>query len=125
MCCKNAVKVLKYYTKLKGVHVFEDSQRAAGGVIASTPALMQLMARIDKGTKVDDILKPETIDIMCGAKANMVSTSGQAYKKYALGWRCNYTDYPTWTAFHGGTLAGVATIWARANDNVNGVILCN
>ena len=98
---------------------------AAGGVIASTPALMQLMARIDKGTKVEDILKPETIDIMCGAKANMVSTSGQAYKKYALGWRCNYTDYPTWTAFHGGTLAGVATIWARANDNVNGVIVCN
>ena len=25
----------------------------------------------------------------------------------------------------GGTLAGVAPIWARSHDNVNGVILCN
>ena len=98
---------------------------AAGGVIASTPALMQLMARIDGGTKVKDILKAETIEEMCTAKAGMKNTSGSAYKKYALGWRCNYTDYPSWVAFHGGTLAGVATIWARSKTNVNGVILCN
>jgi CubicO group peptidase (beta-lactamase class C family) len=98
---------------------------AAGGVIASTPALMQLMARIDGGTKVPDILKPETIEEMCTAQPGMKNTSGNAYKKYALGWRCNYTDFPSWVAFHGGTLAGVATIWARSKDNVNGVILCN
>ena len=98
---------------------------AAGGVIASTPALMQLMARIDGATKVKDILKPETIEEMCTAKSGMHSTSGSTYRKYALGWRCNYTDYPSWVAFHGGTLAGVATIWARSTNNVNGVILCN
>lgn len=98
---------------------------AAGGVIASTPALMKLMAHIDGGTKVPDILKPETINEMCTAKAGMTNTSGNAYKKYALGWRCNYTDYPSWVAFHGGTLAGVCTIWARSKNNVNGVILCN
>lgn len=98
---------------------------AAGGVIASTTELMRLMARIDGSPKVEDILKPETIELMCTAKAGMVSSTGAAYKKYALGWRCNYTDYPSWTAFHGGTLAGVATIWARSKTNVNGVILCN
>ncbi len=97
---------------------------AAGGVVASAPALMQLMAHIDYGTKVKDILSKETLDIM-STHINTVDTDGDPFSKYALGWRANNPSYPTWTYYHGGTLAGVCPIWARSNDNVNGVILCN
>lgn len=97
---------------------------AAGGVVASAPALMQLMAHIDYGTKVKDILSPETLDRMV-EHINSVDTDGDPFSRYALGWRANNPNYPDWTYYHGGTLAGVAPIWARCHDNVNGVILCN
>lgn len=98
---------------------------AAGGVIASTPALMKLMAHLDYGTKVPDIFKKETLDLMYTAKAGMTTSSGSAWNRYGLGWRVNYPDITSWAAYHGGTLAGVCTIWARSKSNVNGVILCN
>ncbi len=97
---------------------------AAGGVVATAPGLMQLMARIDYGTKVKDILKKETLDIMYKA-INVVDTDGDPFNQYALGWRKNYKNHPTFEAWHGGTLAGVCPVWARTTDNVNGVILCN
>ncbi len=96
----------------------------AGGIIATPTALMKLMAHIDYGTKVADIFKKETLDEMYEPQ-QMFNTSGNPYQKYALGWRCKYTDFPNWENFHGGTLAGVCTIWARSKSNVNGVILCN
>ena len=98
---------------------------AAGGVIASTPALMKLMAHLDYGTKVKDIFKKETLDLMYTAKEGMKTTSGSAWDRYGLGWRVNYPYITSWAAYHGGTLAGVCTIWARSKENVNGVILCN
>ncbi|MBR5518381.1 MAG: beta-lactamase family protein [Clostridia bacterium] len=97
---------------------------AAGGVVANAPGLMQLMARIDYGTKVKDILKKETLDKMYAA-INVVDTDGDPFNQYALGWRKNYSKHPTFEAWHGGTLAGVCPVWARTTDNVNGVILCN
>ena len=98
---------------------------AAGGVIASTPALMKLMAHLDYGTKVPDIFKKETLDLMYTAKEGMKTSSGAAWNRYGLGWRVNYPEITSWEAYHGGTLAGVCTIWARSKKNVNGVILCN
>ena len=97
---------------------------AAGGVIASTPALMKLMAHLDYGTKVKDIFKKETLDRMY-TPIDVVDIDGDAFDQYALGWRINYDNYPDWDVLHGGTLAGVSTIWARSYDNVNGVVLCN
>lgn len=96
---------------------------AAGGVVATAEGLMKLMARIDYGTKVPDILKKETLDKMY-TQVNAVDEDGDK-AQYALGWRTGYSNYPDWKAFHGGTLAGVCPIWARSYDNVNGVILCN
>lgn len=90
---------------------------AAGGIIATAPDLMRLMSTVDYGTKVPDILKPETLDKMY--------TQSAAYNRYALGWRVNYPSIPSWASYHGGTLAGVCPIWARGDNNVNGVILCN
>ena len=97
---------------------------AAGGVVASAPALMKLMALLDYGTKVPDIFKKETLDRMY-TPINVVDEDGDKADQYCLGWRTNYSNYPDWPAFHGGTLAGVCPIWARSYDNVNGVILCN
>lgn len=97
---------------------------AAGGVIASAPALMKLMALLDYGTKVPDIFTKETLDRMY-TPINVVDADGDKADQYCLGWRTNYSNYPDWPAFHGGTLAGVCPIWARSYDNINGVILCN
>ena len=98
----------------------------AGGIIATPTALMKLMAHIDYGTKVADMFKKETLDLMYEHLPNgTVDEDGDPYIKYALGWRTEYPNYPDWAAFHGGTLAGVATIWARGKNNVNGVVLCN
>ena len=96
---------------------------AAGGVVATAEGLMQLMARIDYGTKVPDFLSKETLDRMY-TQINAVDSDGDR-GQYALGWRTGYSNYPDWEAFHGGTLAGVCPIWARSKDNVNGAILCN
>ncbi len=98
---------------------------AAGGVIASTPALMKLMTYLDYGTKVPDMFKKETLDRMYTPLSGVKTTSGSSWNRYALGWRANYPSIDTWTTYHGGTLAGVCTIWARGTDNVNGVVLCN
>lgn len=91
--------------------------KAAGGMIANTEELMKLMAHIDYGTKVPDILKKETLDTMY----KPISEGA----RYALGWRTNHATFDDWAAYHGGTLAGVCTIWARGENGVNGVILCN
>lgn len=99
--------------------------KAAGGMIASTPELMKLMSYIDYGTKVPDMFKKETLDLMYTPLEGIKSTSKTAWNRYALGWRTNYPYIDNWTTYHGGTLAGVCTIWARGEDGVNGTILCN
>ncbi len=100
---------------------------AAGGVIASVTALMKLMAHLDYGTKVPDIFPKEILDLMYTAKAGMYDGSNNLWDRYGLGWRVNYpaAGFDNWTSYHGGTLAGVCTIWARGKNNVNGVVLCN
>ena len=100
---------------------------AAGGVIASVTALMKLMAHLDYGTKVPDIFPKEILDLMYTAKAGMYDSNEKLWDRYALGWRVNYptTGFENWATYHGGTLAGVCTIWARGKNNVNGVVLCN
>ena len=90
---------------------------AAGGIIATAPDLMKLMNMIDYGTKVPDMFKKETLDLMYKPSA--------VRDRYAKGWRVNYPYIKSWEAYHGGTLAGVCPIWARNDNNVNGVILCN
>ena len=78
---------------------------------------MQLMAHIDYGTKVPDILKKETLDVMY--------TPSKSYEHYALGWRLNHTVFSNWASYHSGNLAGTAAIWMRGYNGVSAVILCN
>lgn len=90
---------------------------AAGGIIASAPDLMKLMNMVDYAPRVPDLLKSAILDEMYEPSS--------VNNRYALGWRVNYPYITSWEAYHGGTLAGVCPIWARSDDNVNGVILCN
>ena len=90
--------------------------RSLGALIASTPELMQFLTHIDGGTKVPDIISPETRAIML--------TPSKAYNRYALGWRVNHTMFPG-AAYHGGNLAGTGTLWVMGHQNRHAVILCN
>ena len=92
--------------------------RSLGGLIASTEDLMKVVAGVDYGDVVPDILKPETLDLMY--------TPSSAYNRYALGWRVNYPDFPHWSSYHGGTLAGTGTLMVRDKSrNAAAVVLCN
>ncbi len=90
---------------------------ALGGLIACTDELMQLMAAVDYGTNVPDILKESTL--------NEMYTQSTAYTRYAKGWRVNSPSYPTWASYHTGNLAGTATMWARGKNGVSCVMVCN
>lgn len=96
---------------------------ALGGLIASTDELMQLMAAVDYGTKVPDILKPETLDLMY--------TPSPYYSRYAKGWRVGHPNFPQWASYHTGNLSGTATMWVRGQrekdgrSGVNCVMVCN
>jgi Beta-lactamase class C and other penicillin binding proteins len=90
--------------------------RSLGALIASTPELMQFLTHIDGGTKVPDIISPETRAIML--------TPSKAYNRYALGWRVNHSMFPG-AAYHGGNLAGTGTLWVMGHQNRHAVILCN
>ncbi len=92
--------------------------KALGGLIASTEELMKVMASIDYGTLVPDILKPETLSIMY--------TPSKVYPyRYCLGWRTNHSFYTNWEAYHGGNLAGTGTFWCRSKTGTSAVVLCN
>ena len=95
-----------------------DLIQALGGLIASAPELMKVMASIDYGTKVPDILTPETLDVMYTPS---LASPGQ----YSKGWRTNHTVFTNWENYHGGNLAGTATLWYRSTDGTAAVILCN
>lgn len=92
--------------------------QSLGGLIASGPELMKVMASIDYGTKVPDILSKETLDVMYTPS---VASPGQ----YSKGWRTNHTVFTNWENYHGGNLAGTATLWYRSTDGTAAVILCN
>lgn len=92
--------------------------RSLGGLIASTEELMKVVAGVDYGDVVPDILKESTLDMMY--------TASDAYNRYALGWRVNYPDFPDWSSYHGGTLAGTGTLMVRDKSrNAASVVLCN
>ncbi|OFY91568.1 MAG: hypothetical protein A2266_02480 [Bacteroidetes bacterium RIFOXYA12_FULL_40_10] len=88
---------------------------AAGGVIASTEEMLKLLFHVDGKTGIPDIISPATRTLML--------TQSVVYDRYALGWRMNHSYYPnSW--YHGGNLAGTATMWVMG-PNINCVVLCN
>ena len=111
-----------YYSQTSGNNGYGNDMTvvgACGAVIASAPDLMQLLCAEDYGTVVPDILKKETLDMMY---KNWTSNSPGGY---GFGWRIGHNTLTNWASYHGGNIAGTATIWARGKNGVNGVLLCN
>lgn len=111
-----------YYSQTSGNNGYGNDMTvvgACGAVIASAPDLMQLLCAEDYGTVVPDILKKETLDMMY---TNWTSSSPGGY---GYGWRIGHNTLTNWASYHGGNIAGTATIWARGKNMVNGVLLCN
>lgn len=91
--------------------------KAAGGVIASTEEMMKLLFHIDGLPGIPDIITAST-------RAEMLTPS-PVYNRYGLGWRMNHSYYPG-AYYHGGNLAGTATMWVMGSTgNINCIILCN
>jgi len=99
-----------------------DVIAAAGGIIASTEQMLQLLFHIDGRPIVPDIIQPAT-------RIQMLTPSA-IYPRYALGWRRGHKFFPD-AAYHSGNLAGTATMWVMgssetdAGSGVNCVVLCN
>lgn len=117
-----------------------DVIASAGGIIASTEQMLQLLFHIDGRPIVPDIIKAPTFVQML--------TPSAIYARYALGWRRGHKFFPD-AAYHSGNLAGTATMWvmgsspgtsttataagyaaaaspaATAGSGVNCVVLCN
>lgn len=99
-----------------------DVIAAAGGIIASTEQMLQLLFHIDGRPMVPDIIQAETFVQML--------TPSAIYPRYALGWRRGHKFFPD-AAYHSGNLAGTATMWVMgsshtdAGSGVNCVVLCN
>ncbi len=91
--------------------------RALGGLIASTEELAQVLNSVDYGTKVPDILKSETLDVMYAPST--------AYNRYGLGWRMNHGAFTNWASYHSGNLSGTAALWERGKNSVHAIMLCN
>lgn len=89
---------------------------AAGGVIASAPQMLKLLAHMDGNTKVPDIITPQT--------RSMMLTPSAANNRYALGWMVNHSLFFQNCCYHTGNLAGTAVMWVMGNG-MNTVVLCN
>ena len=83
-----------------------DVIAAAGGVIASTEQMLQLLFHIDGRPIVPDIIKAETFVQML--------TPSAIYARYALGWRRGHKFFPD-AAYHSGNLAGTAVMWVMGS----------
>lgn len=92
---------------------------AAGGVIASTEQLLQLLPYIDGKDDIPDIISAETRNLMFNTRVQY----GSANVFYALGWRGGHRLFPQ-SYFHGGNLAGTAVMWV-VGPKYNVVMLAN
>ena len=53
-------------------------------------------------------------------------TYGSSYHRYGLGWRMNHSVLFGGAHYHGGDIAGTATLWAgRTYAGMSGAFVCN
>ena len=99
----------------------------AAGIITSTNQMMKVLTYIDGDDTVPDIFSKETLaEMYTPFRYSGSGTYGQSYDRYGLGWRMNHTRLFPGAHYHGGNIAGTATIWAGGTDSgMSGAFVCN
>jgi CubicO group peptidase (beta-lactamase class C family) len=99
----------------------------AAGIITSTNQLMKLLTYIDGDDEVPDLFSHETLEEMYTPYQYSGSgTYGSSYHRYGLGWRMNHSVLFGGAHYHGGDIAGTATLWAgRTYTGMSGAFVCN
>ena len=102
----------------------------AAGIITSTNQMMKILTYIDGDETVPDVYTKETLSEMY----TPYRYSAESRNTYGLGWRMNNSKRFFNSHFHGGNMAGTATMWVAGatGDNKNsykqpmsGAIVCN
>jgi CubicO group peptidase (beta-lactamase class C family) len=94
----------------------------AAGIITSTNQMMRILTFMDGDDTVPDIFSYETLQEMYSP----YPYAAEDYKRYGLGWRLNHSTLFPGGHYHGGNLAGTATLWAGGtNQHMNGAFICN
>ena len=99
----------------------------AAGIITSTNQMMRVLTFMDGDDTVPDIFSAETLSEMYTPfKYSGSGTYGSNYKRYGLGWRMNHSSLFQGAHYHGGNIAGTATIWVGNTDqHMSGAFVCN
>lgn len=123
-----------YYSQDGGNGYLNPLRELAGaaGIITSSHQMMEILKHVDGNNDVPDTFSPETLKEMY----TPFKYSGENYTRYGLGWRMNHTIYFANSHYHGGNLAGTATMWVGAATGpvanptkykkpMSGAIICN
>jgi Beta-lactamase class C and other penicillin binding proteins len=103
----------------------------AAGIITSTNQMMKILTYMDGKSDVPDIFSPATIAEMYTPYRYSADASRNTY---GLGWRMNNSKRFKNSHFHGGNMAGTATMWVGGatgdskddfDDLMSGAIVCN
>ena len=99
----------------------------AAGIITSTNQMMKILTYMDGDDTVPDIFTPETLaEMYTPYTYSGTGTYGKSYNRYGLGWRMNHTRLFPGAHYHGGNIAGTATIWVGGTDSgMSGAFVCN
>jgi len=99
----------------------------AAGIITSTNQMMRVLTYIDGDDTVPDIFSKETLSEMYTPyQYTGPGTYGESYKRYGLGWRMNHSRLFPGSHYHGGNIAGTATLWVGGTDEgMSSAIVCN
>ena len=99
----------------------------AAGIITSTSQMMRILTFMDGDDTVPDIFSDETLTEMYTPYHYSGGGSyGSAYNRYGLGWRMNHSSLFPGAHYHGGNIAGTATLWVGHTDRgMSGAFVCN
>ena len=118
-----------YYMQADGNGYANPLRELAGaaGIITSTNQMMRVLTYMDGDDTVPDIFSHETLEEMYTPYSYSGSgTYGENYKRYGLGWRMNHSRLFQGSHYHGGNLAGTATLWVGHTDaGMSGAFVCN
>ena len=118
-----------YYMQADGNGYANPLRELAGaaGIITSTNQMMRILTFMDGDDTVPDIFSKETLDEMYTPfHYSGGGTYGENYKRYGLGWRMNHSRLFPGSHYHGGNLAGTATLWVgHTSTGMSGAIICN